>query len=287
MEKEEEGIRSKKLLYCKSQEREFFTGFYVTIGGRRSTKNTSPIGVHCTLCTMLGQEEYKKILSHWGLLHFLYYAGALCSIHHGHNRANLKVSPCGDLWERPSSCLTQQWVVYLSHWGGETLRTKQIHFLLFPFPCFVLVLLEICKCSCLSWSVFMAIPVSFRGAACLGDSIHGTRKHLYLPKIHLFLQHVEHKWEKQPCTLLGEYSLRNGSWSLTDVVFFTALFLIKGLSKCRFCFALVSDHACGQWTHSVVFQGLLWSYPRVSTQTGLSAESSKAIVAAWGCVYWW
>lgn len=56
----------------------------------------------------------------------------------------------------------------------------------------------------------------------------------------------------------------------------------------RFCFALVNDHACGQWTHSVLFQGLPWSYPRVSIQTGLSAENNKAIVAAWGWVYlWW
>lgn len=69
-------IGLKTLPYHKSQEREFLTGFYSTIGGRRST---------------------KKYLSRSGLLHFLYYAGALCSIHHGHNRVHFKVSPCGDL----------------------------------------------------------------------------------------------------------------------------------------------------------------------------------------------
>lgn len=54
MKKEEEGIGLKTLPYHKSQEREFLTGFYLTIGGRRSTKNISPIGVYCTFSTMLG-----------------------------------------------------------------------------------------------------------------------------------------------------------------------------------------------------------------------------------------
>lgn len=59
MEKEEEGTGLKTLPYRESWEQEFLTGFYLTIGGRRSTKNTSPtgldeLGFYCTFCAMLG-----------------------------------------------------------------------------------------------------------------------------------------------------------------------------------------------------------------------------------------
>lgn len=46
MDKEEEGIGLKTLPYRKSQEREFLTGFYLIVGGRRNTKNASPNGIY-------------------------------------------------------------------------------------------------------------------------------------------------------------------------------------------------------------------------------------------------
>lgn len=52
MEKEKEGIGLKTSPYLKSQEREFLSGFYLTIGGGRSTKNTSSIAAYCTFAIL-------------------------------------------------------------------------------------------------------------------------------------------------------------------------------------------------------------------------------------------